>query len=243
MAEIQRYECKYLVSEAVALRIARSAASFLTPDPYAARRPGFTYPISSLYLDSEDLRLYRETREGLRTRFKLRIRAYSDDASAPVLFEIKRRADRVVRKWRAVVPRSALPFLLAGRQIDLPGMSAQQRFWLDEFVRLMLATRARPRVLVRYDREAYVGLTDPDVRVTFDRRLRAATQTREVVIVDGPGFHSIGERQVILELKFNDRCPSWLLQLVKRFELPRTSYSKYCAAIDCVLGRGAVTSS
>lgn len=243
MAQVQRFECKYLVPEAVAQRIARSAAPFLTPDPYAAKRPGYTYPISTLYLDSEDLRLYRETREGQRTRFKLRIRAYSDDADAPLLFEIKRRADGIVRKWRSVVPRPALPALVAGRQIELPGVRDQQRLWLDEFVRLMLAVRARPRVLVRYDREAYLGVTGPDVRVTFDRRLQAATQDRAEVRMGGAGFRSVGERQVILELKFNDRCPAWLLQLVKRFELRRTSYSKYCVAIDCALGRQAIASS
>ena len=239
---IQRYECKYLVPESVARRIERSAAPFLAPDPYAAPRPGFTYPISSLYLDSEDLRLYRETREGLRTRFKLRIRTYSDAADDPLLFEIKRRADGIVRKWRAVVARSALPMLVAGRQVELPGTAPQHRVWLDEFVRLMLATRARPRVLVRYDREAYVGTTDPNVRVTFDRHLRAAATSRAEVRMGGAGFHAIGERAVILELKFNDRCPAWLLQLVKRFELRRTSYSKYCAAIDCTYGRMVASS-
>ena len=243
MAPLQRYECKYLVPESVAQRVVRSAAPFLVPDPYAARRPGFTYPICSLYLDSEDLRLYRETREGLRTRFKLRIRAYSDDAAVPLLFEIKRRADRIVHKTRTVIPRTALAMLVAGRQVALRGMREGQRVWLDEFVRLMLATRARPRVLVRYDREAYVGAADPDVRVTLDRRLRAADTSRAEVRMDGPAFRSVGERSVILELKFNQRCPAWLLQLVQRFELRRTSYSKYCAAIDCTLGRQAIVTS
>lgn len=242
MALFQRYECKSLVPESVAQRIVRSATPFLAPDPYAARRPGFIYPICSLYLDSEDLRLYRETREGLRTRFKLRIRGYSDDPSVPLLFEIKRRADGIVHKTRSVVPRSAFPALVAGRQVELPGMRDGQRAWLDEFVRLMLATGARPRVLVRYDREAYVGAADPEVRVTLDRRLRAADTSRSELRMEGSGFRSIGERAVILELKFNQRCPAWLLQLVQRFELRRTSYSKYCAAIDCTLGRQMIVS-
>lgn len=243
MALFQRFECKYLVPESVAQRIVRSATPFLAPDPYAARRPGFTYPICSLYLDSEDLRLYRETREGLRTRFKLRIRAYSDDPELPLLFEVKRRADGIVHKTRTVVHRSALAMLVAGRQVALRGMREGQRAWLDEFVRLMLASRARPRVLVRYDREAYVGVADPAVRVTLDRRLRAAETSRAEVRMDGAGFRSVDVRGVILELKFNQRCPAWLLQLIQRFELRRTSYSKYCAAIDCTLGREAIVSS
>lgn len=239
----QRFECKYLVPESVAQRIVRSATPFLVPDPYAARLPGFTYPICSLYLDSENLRLYRETREGLRTRFKLRIRAYSDDPRLPVLFEIKRRADRVVYKTRTVIPRAVLPALIAGRQVALRGLSEAKRAGIDEFVRLMLETRARPRVLVRYDREAYVGATDPDVRVTLDRRLRAAETSRAELRLEGPGFRTVGERSVILELKFNERCPAWLVQLIQRFELRRTSYSKYCATIECTLGRQATVSS
>lgn len=241
MALIQRYECKYLVPESVARRVQRSAASFLVPDPYAARRSDSTYAICSLYLDSEDMRLYRETREGQRTRFKLRIRAYSDDS--PLVFEVKRRADGIVRKSRSVVERPTLPLLLAGRQLALPELKDAQRPALDEFVRLMLASRARPRVLVRYDREAYIGVTEPDVRVTFDRQLRAAPMSRAEVRMDGSGFRSVGERAVILELKFSNRCPAWLLQLVKRFELRRTSFSKYCAGSDCTIGRQAVVAT
>ena len=67
-----RYECKYLIPESVALRVRADLVPFVRPDPHAAGRPGGRYPISSLYLDSEDLSLYRTTIEGNRSRFSHR---------------------------------------------------------------------------------------------------------------------------------------------------------------------------
>jgi SPX domain protein involved in polyphosphate accumulation len=240
---LQRYECKYRVPESVARHIRASAQPFIEPDPYAAGRPGFTYPISSLYLDSEDLRLYAETREGQRARFKLRVRAYTDDPDAIVVVEIKRRQSGVVQKHRARLPRPLLPALLAGQPCDRLALTEADQHVLNEFGRLMLITRARPRVLVRYDREAYIGRGDRNTRITFDRRLRAAETHRPEVRMGGTGFRSADVRDVIVELKFDNRCPAWMQQLVERFELRRTSFSKYCTGIDCTLGRRLTASS
>ena len=39
-------------------------------------------------------------------------------------------------------------------------------------------------------------------------------------------------RGTILELKFTDRFPDWMGDLVRAFDLQRTSVSKYCLCID-----------
>jgi hypothetical protein len=230
----QRFECKYLVPESVAAQVRAQLLPFLQPDDHAAAWPGFTYPVATLYLDGSDLHLYRQTVEGEKKRFKLRIRAYSDDPGVPVFAEIKRRHDGVVRKQRCPVPRATLAAVAAADAAAVPGLSPAMQAALDEFCRLVQFQRARPNVVVRYDREAYVAISARDTRVTFDRRLRAlASDAPELPLRDGR-MRPVPVPGVVLELKFTDRCPPWLLQVVQRFELRRISFSKYCRSVDRV---------
>jgi SPX domain protein involved in polyphosphate accumulation len=238
---IQRFECKYVVSESEARSIAASLAPHLRPDPNAARSPDHTYAICSLYLDNDALALCHETLAGNANRFKLRIRTYDDSPRTPLFLEVKSRANGVVHKIRARVKKPLLPALLAGRAVDIPGMNPTERGQLDEFIRLMLLTRATPRVLVRYDRQAYAGTIDDGVRVTFDRRLRGLRTDRAEVIVESGAFRPMRTGGVILELKFNDRCPAWLLRIVQMHGLRRRSFSKYCTCMQGTNPSGAIS--
>lgn len=233
-----RHECKFVVPESVAARILQRVGPFVQPDPFAANSPTHTYPIASLYLDDPHNTLYRETVEGRPTRYKLRVRSYSDDPTKPVFLEVKRRVDRVVQKLRCPVPRSALPALLAGQTSVLDGLPDQKLASLREFLRLQQLSRAVPRILVRYDRQAYVGRDEEDLRVTFDRRLAALPQADAVVrVVDGH-YESLPPQGIVLELKFTDRCPHWMLDAVRACELRRTSFSKYCKSVDAMADLG-----
>ena len=233
-----RHECKFVVPESVAARLLHRVTPFLQPDPFAAKSPTHTYPIASLYLDDTHNTLYRETVEGRASRYKLRIRSYTDDPFAPVFLEVKRRVDRVVQKLRCPVPRTALPALLAGQTNDLDGLPPQKQASLREFLRLQQLARAVPRILVRYDRQAYVGRDEDNLRVTFDRRLAALPQQDAVVAVVDRRYESLPPLGVVLELKFTDRCPHWMLDAVRACELRRTSFSKYCNSVDALAGLG-----
>ncbi|MFO1077751.1 MAG: polyphosphate polymerase domain-containing protein [Planctomycetota bacterium] len=235
-----RHECKFAVPEAVAARVLHRVRPFVRPDPHAETRPGHTYPIASLYLDDEVRSLYRETIEGRAQRFKLRIRAYDDAPDSLVFLEVKRRRDRVVQKLRCPVPRTALPALLGGTDPDVPGLRPSHRPALREFLRLLQLQRATPRLIVRYDREAYVGYDDDEVRVTVDRRLAVSAEAGPHVRLGEGHFEPLALRGVVLELKFNDRCPPWIADVVRACELQRTSFSKYCRSFDILEEHGRV---
>src|SRR6185295_9548193 len=112
--QLQRFELKYLVPESVALRVRDFVRSYLELDEFGATLPNFSYPVHSLYLDSDDLYIYHTTINGDKNRFKLRLRYYEDRADAPVFFEIKRRVNSVIMKQRGGVRREAVDELLAG---------------------------------------------------------------------------------------------------------------------------------
>src|SRR6188768_829737 len=115
----QRFELKYIIPEVVALAVRDFVSSYLECDEFGATLPNLSYPVHSLYLDSDDLKLYRSTINGDKNRYKLRLRFYENRADAPVFFEIKRRMNNTISKQRGGVRREAVDSLLAG-QLPMP---------------------------------------------------------------------------------------------------------------------------
>ena len=222
-----RHECKFVVPEAVAGAVLARAAAFVEPDPNARQRPGHSYPIASLYLDTVGRGLQQETLDGRSERYKLRIRSYDDTPERPVFLEIKSRTDRIVHKQRCPLPRALLVPLLRGQVHDLPGLRPAELTALHEFVRRMTLRRATPACTVRYERQAYMGRGDTEVRVTVDRQLAAIAEHGPVLQIDDPRHRPVPMQGVILELKFTDRCPSWLGDIIRSLDLRRRSFSKY----------------
>jgi len=121
--QTSRFELKYLVSEDAALRIRDFVRGYLDLDEYSACQPNLSYPVHSLYLDSEDLLTYWETINGTKNRFKLRLRYYSLDANSPVFFEIKRRMNNCILKQRGGVRQSMPPQFSCDDFIHLPALA------------------------------------------------------------------------------------------------------------------------
>ena len=204
-----RYELKYLVDEPCARRVRDFVRSHLKRDPYARQAMRYAYPIYSLYLDDPGMALYRASFQGQMNRMKLRIRYYDANggsAGAPLFCEIKRRVNDVVLKQRAVIRREALDRLLAGccpRSEDLWDRDdAASQDVLREFCNLRNAMHAEPKMIVYYEREAWVAPDDDSVRITFDRQAGAAHYERTLA---PQKFRTARIDSVILELKFDDR--------------------------------------
>lgn len=238
---IERYELKYRLSPALVEPIRAAVTRYCDPDRAA---PGGRYVISSLYLDTPELRLYRETLDQAPRRFKMRIRRY---VSGPVFLEIKRRIKDVIIKTRTAVPADRWPGLIEDPAIEAALPLAPRK--LDDvrrFVGLALRIRARPVAVVRYIREAYVSRADDYARVTFDYRLEGHPPDGWTVpVADGPGWIPLDEPSrydlprsgVILELKATTAVPLWMMDLVHHFDLRRAGFSKYACALEAVLAR------
>ena len=230
-ARFERFECKYLITEAQAQAVRRYVAPYVEPDPHAVAQPDHRYPIASLYLDTPDLRLHRETIEGLRNRYKLRVRSYNDSPETPVFVEIKRRNNQVTQKQRCAVKRGDVLGLLTTGERNGKHMPPAERKVFDEFAQRLQNIGARPIVVVRYEREALCGTFDPSARVTLDRRIRTRSMDGPSFRVHDTAYDLVEGRRVVLELKFNGRCPFWMNNVIHQLGLVRTSYSKYSHAV------------
>src|SRR5438094_10609664 len=87
----QRFELKYLIPEETALLVRDFVRSYLGMDEFSVGRPNYSYAVHSLYIDSDDLRLYWRTINGDKNRYKLRLRYYSTSPDSPVFCERKPR--------------------------------------------------------------------------------------------------------------------------------------------------------
>jgi len=237
-----RFEFKYVVNETCAAAVRHFVLSYLEPDPYADLEHGNSYQLSSLYLDTPDLSLYRQTVAGQKNRFKLRIRFYDNNPRSPALLETKRRVTGVVLKERAVVTRDGVRHLLNGKAPEsswLAGHKSDARSAeaLANFCSLRDHIGAGPSIYVSYRREAYVSPENTSIRVTFDRQLLGSPyeQGAELLLPKHGARPKIGNgAKVILELKFTDRFPEWMHELAQLLGLQRTSVPKYILCIDAL---------
>ena len=230
----QRFELKYLISEETALLIRDFVRSYLDFDEYSVGKPNYSYPVHSLYLDSDDLKLYWETINGSKNRYKLRLRYYSTHPDAPVFFEIKRRVNNCIMKQRGGVRQESVPLLLKGhlpQPEHLVSKAPNQLVALQTFCHLADTVHAKPKVHIFYMREAYVS-DDDQVRVTIDRKVYGEANLDYSIKTEmehpALGFPKL----VILELKFTNRFPDWFRELVRVFGVMQCGAAKYCESVQ-----------
>ena len=233
----QRFEQKYRLNEDQAIAIREFVKDYLPLDENSVGKPDLSYPVHSLYLDSDLLKTYWDTVNGDRNRFKLRLRFYNDLPDSPVFLEVKRRVDRCILKQRGGVRKEAVPWVLAGQ---LPGpehlVSKDPRHLVavQRFCELAQDLQATPRVHVAYLREAWVSAEDNSVRVTMDRAVQ--TEPRFAATFSTAVTHGVMPfgHEVILELKFTDRYPLWFRELVEHFDLTQCGAAKYCEGVEAI---------
>jgi hypothetical protein len=245
-----RFELKYIIGEPTAHEIRHFARSHLMPDSFADPKKGYSYEIHSVYLDNPGQSLMNQTLEGLKNRFKLRVRFYDANPDHPVFFEVKRRVNDAIIKVRAKVRREAADRLMRAHHAwpshaDLANPSDDRGFVaLCKFCELRDKMDAAPQVLVSYNREAWCAPEDDSIRVTFDRNLEGAAYDpdRTFRLFHTEDWVRPPMKGVVLELKFTDRFPNWMRQMAQTFNLQRTSMAKYvtCAKTITVDGVAAV---
>ena len=234
-----RHEIKYHITESTAEAITQFIKPYIRMDRYSKLHRSGDYPIVSLYLDSNNMQLCKESLRGHKNRFKLRIRSYTDEPDYPRFLEIKRRMNTIIMKSRARVMGTDVPSLLAGLPLPPQNYTADTDT-INQFQMYMNSIRAKPAILVRYLRRAYEGSSHNRVRITFDRELAYCVTNLPQVRLSGGGWQrnpfTIGG--VVLEIKFTDSYPSWLTHIVKYFNLRQRSLSKYASSIEnsCHLG-------
>ena len=223
----QRFELRYLITEATAQQVREIVNQRLPADKFAAGNPSGAYSVRSLYLGPEGVDLYWQPERRERNRLTLRLRCYDDQPDSFVFLEIRRDLNQCVLKQRSCIKRSAVPRLLAGaalRPEDLAQFDNQE-VALERFRYHMPRPLGRTRIQVNFEREAYVS-DDRGCRLTMDRNVQCC-QNDEPRLKTGAESPMRGFKDVvILELKFSERFPDYFRTITKLADLhlvePRT---------------------
>lgn len=233
----ERHEAKYRIPPEMVDPLREAVRSYCVPDKAGTNG---VYRIVSLYFDTPDRQLYRETQDRAPRRFKLRVRRYE---SGPVQLEIKRRIKGVISKTRVSLPQDLWPGAFHDPRL-LGGLSEKGRQVAYDFVNRCLTLGAEPAALVRYRREAWESKVDEYARVTFDDHIEGRRpEGWQIPFVDDPARwfpvdhahrFGIGRSGVVLELKSNMSIPGWMTDMIHRFRLARSSFSKYSSALEAV---------
>jgi len=242
-SEFERYEAKYIIPYRLIPEMREFLRPFCIPDPNATGSPP-EYVITTMQLDSPTGALHYARELEALNRFKLRVRTYGTDGTAPVFLEIKRKVKGVVLKSRVMIPREYWGRAICHRGNpdvrEISFRSQHERLAHHEFVRLTELLGARPVVLIRYIRESYLSCAGDYARVTFDRALCYSPvrewafpkekQTRWISM-DSTMALNRPYPGVILELKTYKNAPLWMVELTERFNLVRIGFCKYSVAV------------
>lgn len=236
-----RYEHKFVVPQHIADAFRERVAPYSSLDSNSEASPDHRYDITSLYYDTPTLSLFEDTVNNVRKRYKLRIRRYGEKlGDSPVFFEVKHKVGDVIIKSRSIVPPLRWKKHLHDNiPADDPDATDGER----DFRARVVATGARPTLLVRYAREAWKGGIDNYVRVTFDTKLCFAAVDHETLVTDAiweaaddpVAFDDTGALTLI-EVKFERTTPRWLAAAVRDLGMLRRGFSKYGTGIKRTFG-------
>ena len=219
MSEIQcsfqRIEKKYLLTYSQYRAMKRGMAPYVRPDAFS------NYAICNVYFDTEDYQLIRTSLEKPVYKEKLRVRSYGVPGNRDKVFvELKKKYDGVVYKRRITLEAQEAAYYLAGGKLSRESQISREIDWF------MKSYQPVPKAFIGYDREAYAGRENPELRVTFDTNLRGRGTDVDLRAGDY-GQLILPEETVLLELKIPGSAPMWLARLLSENEIFSTSFSKY----------------
>ncbi len=233
-----RYEYKYFVHNSKIDTLRRMILPFVNLDKFAQNTPNKQYTVRSVYFDTPNYDYYFEKVEGIKHRKKFRLRGYNEigDGNNVVFFEIKRKYEHPILKNRAPSTFNDAMEIFKGNNIEAyianskkfpEAVDNVKRFFFHYYQRQL-----RPVILVIYEREAYVGVCDGTIRVTFDKNLRGVAFPSVDELYSEERARSSIKDHFILEVKFNDYYPSWMKPIIGILGLKQQSASKYVISID-----------
>lgn len=197
------------------------------------------YPVISEYFDTEDRHSYWQKIWGVRNRRRVRSRVYGrpDGLIPPAAFiEIKHKSDDVGVKRRAAIPIEALAEFSRGEipaALLEPGRSRADQHVVKELRDLVVESKARPIVQLRYDRMAYDSGPEGTIRITFDTDLRCRFDLKPLRPDDQDFPQPVFENETaVVEVKTIGPVPNWLRVGTGKHGLSIVSMSKYCRALE-----------
>lgn len=215
-----RHELKYTINYHTYCILKSRLSKVMELDKYSNENG--EYIISSLYLDDINNKALAEKLSGIHDRYKYRIRCYNDSGDV-LLLEKKIKKSNYVNKKKAVINKETYCEILNNNYSNLIN---SEKELVKELGQKMQKSILKPKVIVRYTREAYVEVNG-NVRITFDKDLRTGLNKIDMLDPNTIFIKTIEEDLMILEIKFDEYLPEYIRCLLQVEGLTQQSLSKY----------------
>lgn len=212
----QRIEKKYLMNRQQYEQFLERSSSYIKLDQYGL------HTICNIYFDTEDDRLIRTSIEKPPYKEKMRLRSYGIPGEQDIVFlELKKKWDGIVYKRRVPMTlKEAEDYLNDGK---VPEHDRQMMREMEYFLKFYHPV---PKVYLAYDREAFFGKQDEELRLTIDRKIRTRTANLHLNLGDW-GEYLMEEDVYLMEIKVPASYPMWLAHLLGELQIYPVSFSKY----------------
>lgn len=223
---IYRHEEKHLISWRQYEIIKKRLEKLFVIDKYA--RDNNEYLIRSVYFDDYIKKSVRDNIQGLKERYKYRLRYYNLNLDV-IKLEKKVKNNEQGYKRSIKVSKDEYFELING---DYALFSKRVEPLAKELVLNMKTRLLRPLITIEYIREPYI-LPFNNIRVTFDKYI---TYSTKVFYSDKPLENTPLLDEVVLEIKYNHFFPYFLRRIFHVDAIQKMSISKYLICYKHSLG-------
>ena len=224
-AVFQRHELKYILTKEQKKCVLEAIQPYMSLDKYGRTT------IQNIYFDTKDYRLIRRSIEKPVYKEKLRVRHYAGkNVEDKVFVEIKKKYKKVVYKRRLSMSEDAAMKWLTGEKACV--IDSQIAREIDYF--LQYYEKLGPALFLSYEREAYYCNEGSDFRITFDENV-LCRQNKITFQLDAGGVPVLEEDKVLMEIKGSQGMPMWMVDVLSREKIYKTSFSKYGTAYQKII--------
>ena len=216
ISTFKRYEKKYVLDSQQYAQLYQLITEHIIKDRYD------NYTICNIYYDTDNYEIIRRSLEKPVYKEKLRIRSYgTPQANDKIFFELKKKYKKEVFKRRISLSVHELDeYLKNGKK---PQDSLQIMEEIEYFLSLY---NPKPKVFIAYERMAFSGKDNKELRITFDKNIRFRNNELDLMAGDY-GKLILAENQYLMEIKTCGPMPLWLSQTINNLSIFPTSFSKY----------------
>lgn len=221
-----RHEMKHLINYRDYILIRSRLKALMRTDVNAADSAG-EYFVRSLYFDDYYNHAYNDKFAGVQNRAKYRIRIYNCSDKV-IKLEKKIKAGSYNHKLTASLTRDQFYDILQGNYEFLQKSSSNL---LRVFYHECVTNFMRPRIVVDYDREPFT-FTAGDVRITFDKNVRAGISSFDIFDKKLPTIETLDHGLMIFEVKFTEFLPKLIRMAMPNGSADYLALSKFILCCD-----------
>lgn len=215
-----RHEFKYYINQTTYQILRQRISVVAKKDVNTKRDEG--YLISSLYFDDYNNSALKEKIDGDRFRKKFRIRVYEREPGL-IKIESKSKLDSWTAKESTRISLEEYHMIL---NEDYDFLIQKEEPVCKELYTLIKTRLLKPKVIVEYEREAYV-VNEGNVRLTFDKQLRSSINGLDIFDPDVVYSAALTQGIMVFEVKYDDFIPKHIRALINEPSMQRYAVSKY----------------